>query len=271
MHEISSLLPNLSSSAQQQLSNLGVQRASELKHSQMLPSGIQEIDQLLHGGLPCPAVIECGMPAGRMGRQVLLPFITQLQRTLWIYPPELVIYAPAWEEAGVPLDKVHFIQAPERIMTLRPLFMTQFYQLIVWDLPSAAPHPFGGSEANRTRYPGDPLLQKAAFRPQLQKAASGTQLQKAATGTQFPIATSGTLGSRQPANKRGKARAEDFAFFRSQAEKHHYSMMIVRPYFLSRQRGNPLASLRINCWFQEDSFHLQVIRGRSDETVKFQL
>ena len=54
----------------------------------------------------------------------------------------------------------------------------------------------------------------------------------------------------------------DMAFVSRQAREHGQIVFLIRHYFLSRKKGNPHASLRINTWQSgRHSFSLQVIKG----------
>ena len=54
----------------------------------------------------------------------------------------------------------------------------------------------------------------------------------------------------------------DMAFVSQQARKHGQIVFLIRHYFLSRKRGNPHASLRINSWQSgRKCFSLQILKG----------
>ena len=54
----------------------------------------------------------------------------------------------------------------------------------------------------------------------------------------------------------------DMAFVSQQAREHGQIVFLIRHYFLSRKKGNPHASLRVNTWQSgRRAFALQVIKG----------
>jgi len=54
----------------------------------------------------------------------------------------------------------------------------------------------------------------------------------------------------------------DMAFVSQQARKHGQIVFLIRHYFLTRKRGNPHASLRINSWQSgRKCFSLQILKG----------
>lgn len=60
----------------------------------------------------------------------------------------------------------------------------------------------------------------------------------------------------------------DMAFVAQQAREHGQILFLIRHYFLSRNQGNPYASLRVNTWQSgRRSFALQVIKGAGKSRV----
>ena len=114
-----------------------------------LPSGCQELDLFLEGGLAPGSVNEWGVPFGLGGRGVILDYLasaTQGTRgrdgdrapvwCLWVYSrPSMTVYPPAWCAQGVVLPRVRFAYAPRPVAQLRPIFLESFFKVIVLDAP----------------------------------------------------------------------------------------------------------------------------------------
>jgi len=64
-------------------------------------------------------------------------------------------------------------------------------------------------------------------------------------------------------------RSEECAFLARNAQRHHQIIAIVRPYFLSSQRGNIWSRLRVNCWYESttDLLQVDVVRGLSPRRI----
>lgn len=88
-----------------------------------IPSGIDSLDAALPtGGWPPAALTEILLPAWGMGEfHLLLPtlarFTRSRQRIALIAPP-FIPYAPAWQLAGVQLDRLDLIEATDAIGAL---------------------------------------------------------------------------------------------------------------------------------------------------------
>lgn len=114
-----------------------IQRASRLSTtSQRLASGTRIVDHFLKGGLPIGGICEWGIPPGYAERDLLLRFVTAARAmTLWIYHPSLTIYPPAWTTRGIDLSLLRFVSGSEPLSTLKPVFLTDVFKIVVLDMP----------------------------------------------------------------------------------------------------------------------------------------
>ncbi len=111
-----------------------------------LSSGIDQLDQMLGGGLPIGGITEWGVPLGFRGRELLLPWLAHLtaprnystaEWVLWVYPWDyLSIYPPAFAAHGVALPYTRFAKSVAPIRDLRPVFLEPFFRMIVLDAPT---------------------------------------------------------------------------------------------------------------------------------------
>lgn len=115
-------------------------RFKELPCIQRLPSSLDKVNHLLDGGLAFGQISEWGIPWGNQGRQLILSFLTmalqQGQWCLWVQrPSDTTAYAPAWQALGVPLERLKFVEVDDPIQALKPLFMSDFFKVIIIDCP----------------------------------------------------------------------------------------------------------------------------------------
>ena len=108
-----------------------------------LISGIADLDQILDGGLPYGSLIEWGLPYGQGGREILCRFLasaTSNPLSLWclwiVAKQDLTLYPPAWAARGVQLDKLRITRSEKPLETLRPVFSSPVFNIIVIDSPS---------------------------------------------------------------------------------------------------------------------------------------
>ena len=83
-------------------------------------------------------VSEWGMPWGHMTRYLLLLFLAESTQKggwcLWLHnKKEMEIYAPAWQAYGVDLQKFRASYFQDSISDLRPIFMSDFFKIIIID------------------------------------------------------------------------------------------------------------------------------------------
>lgn len=60
----------------------------------------------------------------------------------------------------------------------------------------------------------------------------------------------------------------DYAFLRRQAERHGYTLVVIRDHFLSPRQGNPFAGIRLNCWREGDSLNVHILRDGPTTLLK---
>lgn len=104
----------------------------------VLSSGLPLLDELLEGGLHEGELSEWGMPWGQGLRELLLPFLAAAQRKdywiLWIYGQSKICVNPlAWKARAVDLNRIRFAQSEHALRDLRPVFLSDFFRLIVID------------------------------------------------------------------------------------------------------------------------------------------
>lgn len=104
----------------------------------VLPSGLPLLDDLLEGGLREGELSEWGMPWGQGLRELLLPFLASAQRKdywiLWIYGQSKICVNPlAWKARAVDLNRIRFVGTEQPLQDLRPVFLSDFFRLIVID------------------------------------------------------------------------------------------------------------------------------------------
>ena len=98
------------------------------------------LSQFLGGGLPKRAMTEMGMPLGREGRNLLLPFLAEVtgaqQMALWICGhADMMVYPPAFFAAGIVADKMVFAQAPGPLQSMVTALTSPLFKMIVVDSP----------------------------------------------------------------------------------------------------------------------------------------
>ncbi len=103
-------------------------------------SKISPLEELLGGGLPVRAITEMGMPLGRQGRDLLLPFLAEVtgtkQMALWIYGhADMMVYPPTFFAAGVVANKMVFAQAKDSLQAMVPALTSPLFKMIVIDAP----------------------------------------------------------------------------------------------------------------------------------------
>lgn len=55
---------------------------------------------------------------------------------LWVYgKPELMIYPPAWQSRGIPLERMRFACSQRPLEDLRPVFLEPLFKIVVIDIP----------------------------------------------------------------------------------------------------------------------------------------
>jgi hypothetical protein len=94
----------------------------------------------LEDGLPQRAITEWGMPLGRRGRELMLPFLAEVtgakQMALWIYGHEnMMVYPPAFIAAGINSDKMVFTQVSGPLQPMVPALISPLFKMIVLDSP----------------------------------------------------------------------------------------------------------------------------------------
>ncbi len=123
----------------------GVYPASQQRSGQRLSCGDAKLDALFGGGLPMGAVTECGMPLGRGGRELLLPYLRAATFgrslpsewwVLWVTRDENLQPLPvSWLARGVKAERFVFAATNEPIQDLQRIFIRPFFQCIVLDRP----------------------------------------------------------------------------------------------------------------------------------------
>lgn len=136
----------LSSMRQAQAYSHGVSTAIQLADRPgTLPSSISLVNQTLDGGLKWGELSEWGSPWGCGGREVLISFLSKLNKShqsqanwcLWVQGQEgeAHVYPPAWEAKGVDLKYIRFTKSLKPVKDLNPIFMSSFFKVIVIDAP----------------------------------------------------------------------------------------------------------------------------------------
>lgn len=160
----------------QQLSSMGIQRASSQKEKNVISSGISALDDFLEGGLPVGCVSEWGMPLGRGGRDVLLNWLNfhhtntgegprgseapaKTPWCLWVYSKaHLAVNPPAWSSRGVVLPRIRFSCSSRPLTDLKPVFLDSFFRLVILDSPSSFTEEDCAFMARRARINGQAIL-----------------------------------------------------------------------------------------------------------------
>ena len=130
------------------LSDSRINTASHNPQEVKLCSGIKLLDSFLGGGLAFSTLVEWGMPFGSGARRLVTSFIARATTSgdddggklscLWISArPLLKIYPPAWQAAGVDLERLRFTRSSSPVHDLKPLFMDDFFKVIVLDHPTS--------------------------------------------------------------------------------------------------------------------------------------
>jgi hypothetical protein len=79
------------------------------------------------------------MPWGQGLREILLPFLVSAQQLkdywiLWVYGQSTVCVNPlAWKARSVDLNRIRFVQSTKPLHDLRPIFLSDFFRVIVLD------------------------------------------------------------------------------------------------------------------------------------------
>lgn len=139
-----------------------VWKAAAMPFMHKLASGIPRLDAALEGGFPLGAMSECGMPMGRGGRRLLLPFVSQATRReeepswiIWIMRSgPLKVFPPAWLARGV--DPRYWVVATsdKPLEELHRVFVRPFFRFIILDAPerlSAEDCAFLNRQARKNR------------------------------------------------------------------------------------------------------------------------
>lgn len=108
-----------------------------------LSSSIVELDRFFAGGLPLGSVMECGMPLGKEGRLLFVPFLaaaTQQQDdpcwVLWVMPPgERQVLPSAWLARGLHPQRWVVCEAEQPVRDLQRVFQNPLFRCIVLDNP----------------------------------------------------------------------------------------------------------------------------------------
>lgn len=184
-----------------------VQKASPAS-AERLHSGISEIDSFLQEGLLTESLTEFGMPMGKEGRLLLMPFLRKLTASpqgwvLWAASHEdYQVFPPAWYAFGISPERMVFTESSRPVRDLKQAFLQPFFQLIVLDSPQ-------------------------------------------------------------------KLTRDDLVFIHQSAEKHHITIWLIRPFFLSNRQGNIWARLRINSYIdRQQRLILKAVRGLSMKTCR---
>ena len=129
------------------LSDRRINTASNNPQEVKLCSGIKQLDKFLGGGLAFSALVEWGMPFGSGGRRLVASLLARATSgdaadgrlsCLWVSAKaQLKIYPPAWQAAGVDLRWLRFTRSSSPVRDLRPLFMDDFFKVIVLDQPAS--------------------------------------------------------------------------------------------------------------------------------------
>lgn len=133
----------------------GVLPASQQLPGQRLSCGNAALDAFFGGGLPIGAVTECGMPLGRGGRNLLLPYLRAASRgsaeghatnalslqhdwwVLWVTrDDELQPLPVSWLARGIKAERLVFAATQEPLQDLQRVFIRPFFQMIVLDRPA---------------------------------------------------------------------------------------------------------------------------------------
>lgn len=116
----------------------GVFPASQQSPNQRLSCGNAAVDAFFGGGLPIGAVTECGMPLGRGGRHLLLPYLRAAPHwVLWVTRDEDLQPLPvSWFARGIQAERLVFAATQKPLQDLQRVFIRPFFQMIVLDRPA---------------------------------------------------------------------------------------------------------------------------------------
>ncbi|MCX6128950.1 MAG: hypothetical protein NTX25_07785 [Proteobacteria bacterium] len=106
-----------------------------------IPSRMALLDEFLGGGLAWGELSEWGLPWGAGLRDLILPFLASAQHEtqqatwiLWIYGQKDVQINPlAWHSRGINLEKLRFSTSLRPLVEFKPLFLSNFFRIIVLD------------------------------------------------------------------------------------------------------------------------------------------
>ena len=110
-----------------------------------LSSRVALLDSFLGGGLGWGEISEWGLPWGAGLRDLILLFMASAQQetqrpawVLWIYGQRDIQVNPmAWHARGIQLERLRFATSSKPLAELKPLFLSNFFRMIVLD--SVAP------------------------------------------------------------------------------------------------------------------------------------
>lgn len=116
----------------------GVFPASQQSPGRRLSCGNAALDAFFGGGLPIGAVTECGMPLGRGGRNLLLPYLRATDWwVLWVTRDDDLQPLPvSWLARGIQAERFVFAATQEPLQDLQRVFIRPFFQMIVLDRPA---------------------------------------------------------------------------------------------------------------------------------------
>lgn len=102
-----------------------------------LGSGHSPIDSFLNGGIPKNSVSEIGIPEGKPGREVLIPFLAKVSQEhliLWVNSlSQLHVYPPAFYAKGVCSNHLIFSNTDTPVASLKPALLSPLFKVIVLD------------------------------------------------------------------------------------------------------------------------------------------
>lgn len=119
---------------------LGLVRARQLGGTRArLPALHPQLNAFLDGGLALGKLAEFGMPLGREGRRLLLPFLAQagLEQwyILWINGhSRLRPYPPAWFARGVVADRFFLADSCRPLRDLQRALLRPPFRLLIFDV-----------------------------------------------------------------------------------------------------------------------------------------